>query len=71
MAYVSREKLFPYTFAEKQMDSSEEWEPATMVLRRSSYQIRINSTDAVLIQEKFSKELSVRSLPGDTSFLSN
>lgn len=64
-------KLFPYTFAEKQMDSSDDWEPATLVLRRSGYQIRINSKDAVLYEERFSKELSVRSWLGDTSFLSN
>lgn len=64
-------KLFPYTFAEKQMDSSDDWEPATLVLRRSGYQIRINSKDAVLHEEGFSKELSVRSLLVETSFLSN
>lgn len=50
------------------MDSSENWEPAALILRRSGYQIKINSTEAVVIAEKFSKELSVCSLLGDTSF---
>ncbi|KAG4176116.1 hypothetical protein ERO13_A11G222200v2 [Gossypium hirsutum] len=42
------------------MDSSENWEPATLTLRRSSYQIKINSTEAVEISEKYSKELSIK-----------
>ncbi|ONI21941.1 hypothetical protein PRUPE_2G098900 [Prunus persica] len=42
------------------MDSSENWEPAALILRRSSYQIKINSTEAVVIAEKFSKELSIK-----------
>ncbi|OMO99797.1 hypothetical protein CCACVL1_03628 [Corchorus capsularis] len=42
------------------MDSSENWEPATLILRRSSYQIRINSTEVVEISEKYSKELSIK-----------
>ncbi|TQE08991.1 hypothetical protein C1H46_005374 [Malus baccata] len=42
------------------MDSSDDWEPATLVLRRSGYQIRINSTDAVSFEEGFSKELSIK-----------
>ncbi|XVF30616.1 hypothetical protein REPUB_Repub16aG0073800 [Reevesia pubescens] len=42
------------------MDSSENWEPATLNLRRSSYQIKINSTEAVEIAEKYSKELSIK-----------
>lgn len=47
------------------MDSAENWEPATLYLRRSGYQIKINSTDAVVIAEKFSNDLSVCSLLGD------
>ncbi|XVF06777.1 hypothetical protein REPUB_Repub06bG0080200 [Reevesia pubescens] len=42
------------------MDSSENWEPATLSLRRPIYQIKINSTEAVEIAEKYSKELSIK-----------
>ncbi|XWS58660.1 hypothetical protein CRYUN_Cryun08bG0053700 [Craigia yunnanensis] len=42
------------------MDSSENWEPATLTLRRSSYQIKINSTESVEIAEQYSKELSIK-----------
>ncbi|XP_038725447.1 uncharacterized protein LOC120016648 isoform X2 [Tripterygium wilfordii] len=42
------------------MDSSESWEPATLYLRRSSYQININSTEAKVVGENFSKELSIK-----------
>ncbi|XP_030967264.1 uncharacterized protein LOC115987795 isoform X3 [Quercus lobata] len=42
------------------MDSSENWEQATLFLKRSSYQIKINSSEAVGIQEKFSKDLSIK-----------
>lgn len=42
------------------IDSSEHWETATLILRRSSYQIKINSTKMVFISEKFSKELSIK-----------
>ncbi|KAF5451922.1 hypothetical protein F2P56_026976 [Juglans regia] len=42
------------------MDTSENWEPTTLSLRRSSYQIKINSTEAVVIAEKFSKDLSIK-----------
>ncbi|KAJ7969338.1 Tripartite motif-containing 29 [Quillaja saponaria] len=34
------------------MDSSDDWEPTTLFLRRSGYQIKINSTEAVLITGK-------------------
>ncbi|XWS64970.1 hypothetical protein CRYUN_Cryun05aG0049900 [Craigia yunnanensis] len=44
----------------QKMDSSKNWEPATLTLRRSSYQIKINSTEAVEIAEKYSKELSIK-----------
>ncbi|XP_062154090.1 uncharacterized protein LOC133862323 isoform X3 [Alnus glutinosa] len=40
--------------------SSENWESTTLLLRRSSYQIKINSTEAVVIEEKFSKDLSIK-----------
>lgn len=41
-------------------DSSDNWEPVTLILKRSSYQIKINSTEAIVITEKFSKELSIK-----------
>ncbi|KAK3180299.1 hypothetical protein Dsin_032751, partial [Dipteronia sinensis] len=43
------------------MDSSEKWEAATLILKRSSYQIKINSTESE-IGETFLKELSVKEL---------
>ncbi|XP_022748328.1 uncharacterized protein LOC111297966 isoform X2 [Durio zibethinus] len=42
------------------MDSSENWEPATLTLRCSSYQIKINGTEALEISEKYSKALSIK-----------
>ncbi|XP_019465378.1 PREDICTED: uncharacterized protein LOC109363574 [Lupinus angustifolius] len=41
-------------------DSSENWEPATLILRRSGYEIKINATEAVVVAEKFSKDLSIK-----------
>ncbi|KAL2659186.1 hypothetical protein AAZV13_03G071400 [Glycine max] len=41
-------------------DSSENWEQATLFLRRSGYQIKINGTEATVVDEKFSKELSIK-----------
>ncbi|CAL9219444.1 unnamed protein product [Arabidopsis halleri] len=40
------------------MDSSESWEPATVILKRSSYQIKTNTTE--VISEKYSKELQIK-----------
>ncbi|XP_052192700.1 uncharacterized protein LOC127801523 isoform X2 [Diospyros lotus] len=42
------------------MYSSDNWEPTTLTLRRSSYQIKVNRTQEVVIEEKFSKELSIK-----------
>ncbi|KAK7386231.1 hypothetical protein VNO78_26297 [Psophocarpus tetragonolobus] len=42
------------------MDSSENWEQATLFLRRSGYQIKINGTEATVVAEKFSKDLSIK-----------
>ncbi|KAF3447576.1 hypothetical protein FNV43_RR12763 [Rhamnella rubrinervis] len=42
------------------MDSSDNWESSTITLRRSSYQIKINSTEETAIQNKFSKDLSIK-----------
>ncbi|KAI9092955.1 hypothetical protein K1719_027478 [Acacia pycnantha] len=42
------------------MDSSENWEPATLFLRRFGYQIRIDSSEEVVVAEKFSSDLSIK-----------
>ncbi|XP_024190322.1 uncharacterized protein LOC112194296 isoform X2 [Rosa chinensis] len=42
------------------MDSAENWEPATLYLGRSGYRIKIDSTEAVVIAEKFSNDLSIK-----------
>ncbi|PNX55293.1 hypothetical protein L195_g048920, partial [Trifolium pratense] len=39
-------------------DSSDNWEQATLFLRRSGYQIKISGTEAPVVSEKFSKDLS-------------
>ncbi|KAF9670357.1 hypothetical protein SADUNF_Sadunf13G0059900 [Salix dunnii] len=41
-------------------DSSDNWEPTTLVLRRSGYQIKSNGRGNVVVAEKFSKDLSVK-----------
>ena len=43
----------------QQMDSLDNWEAATLILRRSSYQVKVNSTETSQIAENFSKHLSV------------
>ncbi|KAH9771182.1 hypothetical protein KPL71_012612 [Citrus sinensis] len=43
----------------RQMDSSENWEQATLILRRSIYRIKIDSTEAI-IEERFPKEVSIK-----------
>ncbi|XP_061363248.1 uncharacterized protein LOC133306885 isoform X3 [Gastrolobium bilobum] len=42
------------------MDSSDNWEQATLFLRRSGCQIKINVTEDVVVSEKFSKDLSIK-----------
>ncbi|KAM5554315.1 hypothetical protein ABKV19_022609 [Rosa sericea] len=42
------------------VDSAENWEPATLYLKRSGYQIKIKSTEAGVIAEKFSNDLSIK-----------
>lgn len=41
-----------------QMDSPD-WEAATLILRRSGFQVKVNSTETLPISENFSKRLSV------------
>lgn len=47
-------------------DSSETWEPTTLILKRSGYQIKDNKSQDTLIGEKFSKDLSIK-IPGGLS----
>ncbi|EPS73084.1 hypothetical protein M569_01668, partial [Genlisea aurea] len=42
------------------LDSSENWEPASIVLRRSGYQVKVEKKQEPLISEKYSKELSIK-----------
>ncbi|XP_059633748.1 uncharacterized protein LOC132276365 isoform X2 [Cornus florida] len=42
------------------VDSSDSWELATLILRRSNYQIKVNRTQAVFKAEKFSKDLLIK-----------
>ncbi|KAF3336001.1 hypothetical protein FCM35_KLT20508 [Carex littledalei] len=42
------------------VDSSDDWELALLTLKRSTYQIKIQSTDSVIIEEKYSSELSMK-----------
>ncbi|KAA8520351.1 hypothetical protein F0562_014607 [Nyssa sinensis] len=42
------------------MDSSENWEPTTLTLRRSRFQVKVNRTQAVVVPENFSKDLSIK-----------
>ncbi|XP_062099306.1 uncharacterized protein LOC133805198 isoform X2 [Humulus lupulus] len=42
------------------VDSSENWERTTLMLRRSGFQVVIDSSEAVVIDEKFSKDLSIK-----------
>ncbi|KAJ9680328.1 hypothetical protein PVL29_019597 [Vitis rotundifolia] len=44
----------------QQMDSLDNWEAATLILRRSSYQVKVNSTETSPIAENFSKHLSIK-----------
>ncbi|RAL48919.1 hypothetical protein DM860_001239 [Cuscuta australis] len=42
------------------VDSSENWEPATFFLSQSSFQVQLHRSQAVVLAEKFSKDLSVK-----------
>uniref|UniRef100_A0A0V0IMF4 Putative ovule protein n=1 Tax=Solanum chacoense TaxID=4108 RepID=A0A0V0IMF4_SOLCH len=42
------------------VDSSENWEPVTIFLRQSSFQVKVHRTQAVVIVENFSKELLIK-----------
>ncbi|KAK4768722.1 hypothetical protein SAY87_003863 [Trapa incisa] len=42
------------------VDSSETWEPASLSLKLSSYEIKLNSTGDSVVSEKFSKEFLIK-----------
>ncbi|KAF4353530.1 hypothetical protein F8388_013822 [Cannabis sativa] len=42
------------------VDSSENWERTTLFLRRSGFQVEMDGSEAVVINEKFSKDLSIK-----------
>ncbi|CAI9103358.1 OLC1v1001822C1 [Oldenlandia corymbosa var. corymbosa] len=42
------------------IDSSENWETATLFVRRSSFQVKVYRTQAVVIAEKFSRDLAIK-----------
>ncbi|KAJ1700201.1 hypothetical protein LUZ63_008713 [Rhynchospora breviuscula] len=42
------------------VDSADDWELTLLTLKRSTYQIKIQSTDSVIIEEKYSPELSIK-----------
>ncbi|XP_071720184.1 uncharacterized protein [Rutidosis leptorrhynchoides] len=49
------------------MDSSENWEQTTFYMRRSNYQIKINRTQEIFIDEKYSSDLSIKIPSGLTT----
>ncbi|KAG5538845.1 hypothetical protein RHGRI_019404 [Rhododendron griersonianum] len=52
---------FAFYYGSKvEMDALETWEPTTLVLKRSGYQIKDNRSQETLIAEKFSKDLSIK-----------
>uniref|UniRef100_A0A803NDK0 Uncharacterized protein n=1 Tax=Chenopodium quinoa TaxID=63459 RepID=A0A803NDK0_CHEQI len=48
------------------LDSFNHWEPATFILRRSGFQVKINKTGALQIADEFSENLSIK-IPGGLS----
>lgn len=45
------------------LESSDNWEPATLSLKRSGYQVNLNRNQELIIGEKFSNDLSIK-IPG-------
>ncbi|XP_051147963.1 uncharacterized protein LOC127263067 [Andrographis paniculata] len=57
-AYVSKgSATFPILIL---LDSSENWEPATLSLRRPGFQVKVQSKQDVVISEKYSKDLLIK-----------
>ncbi|XP_047315023.1 uncharacterized protein LOC124918980 [Impatiens glandulifera] len=48
------------------MDSSENWEPATLTLKRAGYEVKASGSEGVIISEKFSKDVSIQIPSGFT-----
>ncbi|KAL0379989.1 UNVERIFIED_CONTAM: hypothetical protein Sangu_0063200 [Sesamum angustifolium] len=42
------------------LDSSENWEPATLFMRRSGFQVKVERNQDVVISEKYSKDLLIQ-----------
>lgn len=42
------------------VDSSENWEPATLTLKRAGYEVKSGGSEGVIISEKFSKDVSIQ-----------
>ncbi|KZV48796.1 hypothetical protein F511_09217 [Dorcoceras hygrometricum] len=42
------------------LDSSENWEPSTLYLRRSGFQVKVERTQAAVIVEKYSEEVLIK-----------
>ncbi|KAK4410958.1 hypothetical protein Sango_0168800, partial [Sesamum angolense] len=42
------------------LDSSENWEPATLFMRRSGFQVKVERNQDVVISEKYSKDLLIK-----------
>lgn len=42
------------------IDSTEAWEQASLTLKRTGFQIKLNSTDAVVMEEKYSPDLHIK-----------
>ncbi|KAH7848035.1 hypothetical protein Vadar_033068 [Vaccinium darrowii] len=60
-AYISKgEATFSILLLFQQMDSSETWEPTTLILKQSGYQIKDSKSPDTLIAEKFPKDLSIK-----------
>ncbi|XP_023772713.1 uncharacterized protein LOC111921384 isoform X1 [Lactuca sativa] len=49
------------------MDSSENWEQTTFSLRRSNYQVKINRTQEIFIQGKYTNDVSIKIPSGLTT----
>ncbi|KAJ0970797.1 hypothetical protein J5N97_018756 [Dioscorea zingiberensis] len=41
-------------------DSSEDWEQTNLILKRSGYQIKVNNTDTIIVEEKYSPDLCIK-----------
>lgn len=42
------------------MESSETWEETSLILKRSGYQVKVNSTEYAVIEEKYSPDIYIK-----------